>query len=132
MTDTDILQNIKKVLDVFASEYIQIVNKFDQSTMGTESMQEEEKMNIRMAALKTRCISSQSLLLKISIELNDKGGGLRQIKEYERKVNKLLTNIQSAIKKNNLQGMIKFLEEIPSTMSAIDSGITKALGTSLY
>lgn len=123
MTEIDALKTIKKMLDNFSDEYRQIVNTFDQSTMGAESMEEEEKMSIRMKALETRCKKSQFLLEDIITSLKVNGKNFIQMEKYQNQVSLLLTNIRDELGKNDLLKMIKYLEEIPAVMSGIDNEI---------
>lgn len=123
MTDADIFLTVKKDLDNFSREYDQIIDTFEQATIHTFDMEETSKNKIRMDALEIRCKNSQFLLNRIIIALSDKCNGLAEIKEYENKVTELLTNIRNELRKNDLLGMIKYLENIAVVMTEIDNKI---------
>ncbi|SMM99389.1 hypothetical protein SPONN_518 [uncultured Candidatus Thioglobus sp.] len=123
MNNKEILLVIKRKLDGFADEYKRIVNVFDESTMNTEHLVEEEKMKIRMDALEVRCKSSQFLLENVITALNAEDKGINQVVECKNTVSSLLSDIRNELTQNNLLELIKHLERIPVVMSEIDNTI---------
>ncbi|SMM99343.1 hypothetical protein SPONL_538 [uncultured Candidatus Thioglobus sp.] len=123
MNNKEILLVIKRKLDGFADEYKRIVNVFDESTMNTEHLVEEEKMKIRMDALEVRCKNSQFLLENVITALNAEDKGINQVVECKNTVSSLLSDIRNELTQNNLLELIKHLERIPVVMSEIDNTI---------
>lgn len=121
MTHNDILLTIEQTLQGFSQEYEQIVDAFEQSVKGTESMEETKKDSVRMEALEVRCKNSQFLLERIIASFKANGNGWTQIEKYENQVSQLLSDIRDELHKNNLLEMIKRLEKIPFIMSQIDT-----------
>ena len=121
MSGMDFLKKYKEELNEISIKYKNIVKKFEYSVIDIESMNVTMAEKIKMEALEVRCKDSQYLLEEViyNFRLTENEG----VNKYTLQVEKLLTDIRLMLSKNDLMGMIKHLEKIPSVLIRIDQDL---------